>query len=298
MGPHSAGHYVKMVHNGCEYGVMQLIAEAYDVLRSGYGLTAAQLTEIFGTWNEGELNSYLIEITTKALAYVDPETGGPLVDLILDQAGQKGTGKWTSQDAADLGVPIPDIDAALWGRNISAIKAERVAASKVLRGPVVVPKAADPSAIATVRDALYAGMIISYAQAMSMLRAASHEYGYGLSFAEIARIWKGGCIIRSQLLNPIQAAFTRDPDLVNLLVDPEFAGLIDQLQLGLRSTVKQAVDIGVAAPALSASLAYFDSYRRASLPVNLIQAQRDFFGAHTYERVDRPGTFHTEWETV
>ena len=289
---------LKMVHNGCEYGVMQLIAESYDVLRTGFGLTASQLSDVFGKWNEGELNSYLIEITTKALAFIDPDTNRSLVDLILDQAGQKGTGKWTSQDAADLGVPIPDIDAALWGRNISAFKAERVAASQVLKGPTVVPQAVTADAIAVVRDALYAGMIISYAQAMSMLRAASHEYGYGPSFAEIARIWKGGCIIRSQLLNPIQAAFTRAPDLVNLLVDPEFSTLIDGLQGGLRATVKQAVDLGVAVPALSASLAYFDSYRRANLPVNLIQAQRDFFGAHTYNRIDKPGTFHTEWEAI
>ena len=298
MGPRSAGHYVKMVHNGCEYGVMQLIAEAYDVLRTGFGLTAPQLSEIFGAWNEGELNSYLIEITTKTLAFIDPDTKHSLVDLILDQAGQKGTGKWTSQDAADLGVPIPNIDAALWGRNVSAFKAERVAASQVLKGPTVRPIAATAEAIAVVRDALYAGMIISYAQAMSLLRAASHDYGYGPSFAEIARIWKGGCIIRSQLLNPIQAAFTRSPDLVNLLVDPEFSAVIDGLQGSLRATVKQAVDLGVAVPALSASLAYFDSYRRASLPVNLIQAQRDFFGAHTYNRIDQPGTFHTEWEAT
>ena len=296
MGPRSAGHYVKMVHNGCEYGVMQLIAETYDVLRTAFGLSAPRLSEIFGAWNQGELNSYLVEITTKVLAYTDPETGRPLVDLILDQAGQKGTGKWTTQDAADLGIPIPNIDAALWARNISALKSERLAASKVLTGPSVAPEPIDQGFVAAVRDALYAGMIISYAQAMSLLRAASHEYDYGLNLAVIARIWKGGCIIRSKLLNPIQAAFTRNPDLANLLVDEEFSVRINALVPRLRQVIQKAIDLGVPTPALSASLAYFDSYRKASLPVNLIQAQRDFFGAHTYQRTDRSGVFHTEWE--
>ncbi len=298
MGPRSAGHYVKMVHNGCEYGIMQLIAEAYDLLRTAFGLEAPRLAEIFSRWNEGELNSYLVEITAKVLAYTDPETGRPLVDLILDQAGQKGTGKWTTQDAADLGVPVPDIDAALWARNISALKPERVAAAKVLTGPAVTPAPFDPTFVDAVRDGLYGGMIVTYAQAMALLRTASHDYGYGLNLSEIARIWKGGCIIRSRLLNPIQTAFGRDPDLVNLLVDPTFAETINQLQPLLRLVLKRAVDLGVAAPALSAALAYLDSYRRACLPVNLIQAQRDFFGAHTYERIDRPGVFHTEWEEL
>ena len=207
MGPSSAGHYVKMVHNGCEYGMMQLIAESYDILRTGLGLDAPRLAEIYSRWNEGELNSYLIEITAKVFAHVDPETGRPLVDLILDQAGQKGTGKWTSQNAADLGVPIPNIDAALWGRNISAFKSERVEASKILKGQLGASGPRDPSLVEDVRDALYAGMILSYAQAMAMLRGASREFGYGLNLSEIARIWKGGCIIRSKLLNPIQAAF-------------------------------------------------------------------------------------------
>ncbi|HEX5416957.1 MAG TPA: NADP-dependent phosphogluconate dehydrogenase [Chloroflexota bacterium] len=296
MGPRSAGHYVKMVHNGCEYGVMQLIAETYDVLRTAFGLSAPRLSEIFATWNQGELDSYLVEITTKVLAHADPETGRPLVDLILDQAGQKGTGKWTTQDAADLGIPIPNIDAALWGRNISALKPERVAASQVLRGPSASAAPVEADVVAAVRDALYAGMIISYAQAMSMLRAASHEYDYGLKLAEIARIWKGGCIIRSRLLNPIQAAFTRNPDLANLLVDEEFSTRINALVPRLRQVIHRAIDLGVPTPAMSASLAYFDSYRQASLPVNLIQGQRDFFGAHTYQRTDRPGVFHTEWE--
>jgi 6-phosphogluconate dehydrogenase len=230
------------------------------------------------------------------LAYTDPDTGRPLVDLILDQAGQKGTGKWTSQDALDLGVPTPGIDAALWGRNISALKAERVEASRVLTGPTPKPSPLDQALVDAIRDGLYGGMIISYAQAMAMLRAASHEYDYGLNLSEIARIWKGGCIIRSKLLNPIQHAFLRNPDLPNLLVDPEFSRLINRLQTSLRQVVQKAVELGVPTPATSASLAYFDSYRKANLPVNLIQAQRDFFGAHTYQRTDKPGVFHTEWE--
>jgi 6-phosphogluconate dehydrogenase len=296
MGPGGAGHYVKMVHNGCEYGIMQLIAESYDLLQTALSLTAPQLSEIYAKWNEGELNSYLVEITAKVLAYVDPQTGKPLVDLIQDQAGQKGTGKWTSQDAADLGVPIPTVDAALWARNISALKQERVAASKLLTGPSGLSGPGDPTLVADVRDALYAGMILSYAQAMAMLRAASHEYSYGLNLSEIARIWKGGCIIRSKLLNPIQAAFGRDPDLVNLMVDREFTSLLNGLQEKLRKITRLGIEMGVPVPALSSSLTYYDSYRRARLPVNLIQAQRDFFGAHTYQRIDEPGTFHTEWE--
>lgn len=298
MGPRSAGHYVKMVHNGCEYAIMQLIAESYDLLRSAYGLSAPRIAEIFAGWNEGELNGYLVEITAKVLSYADPDTGRPLVDLILDQAGQKGTGKWTSQDAPDLGVPIPNIDAALWGRNISGEKAQRVNASQILRGPEAPPRSErlEPAEIETIRDALYAGMIVSYAQAMALLQVASRDYSYGLDLATIARVWKGGCIIRSRLLSPIQDAFTRAPDLPNLLIDPDFSEIINERQTSLRSAVREAVERGIPAPALSASVAYFDSYRRASLPVNLIQAQRDFFGAHTYQRLDREGVFHTEWE--
>ncbi|HLH74048.1 MAG TPA: NADP-dependent phosphogluconate dehydrogenase [Chloroflexota bacterium] len=296
MGPGGAGHYVKMVHNGCEYAIMQLIAETYDVLRTAYGLGAVALADVFRRWNDGKLNSYLIEITAKVLAFVDPETKQPLVDLILDRAGQKGTGKWTSQDALDLGVTIPNIDAALWGRNISALKDERVHASTVLTGPRLPALPSDQAVLDTIEDALYTGIIISYAQAMAMLRAASHEYSYDLNLSEIARIWKGGCIIRSKLLDPIQAAFKRDPDLANLLVDSEFSGNLNQLQASVRSVVRQGIERGIPLPAFGASLAYFDSYRRAQLPVNLIQAQRDFFGAHTYQRIDRPGTFHTDWE--
>lgn len=298
MGPRSAGHYVKMVHNGCEYAMMQLIAETYDLLRTAYGLGAADIGEVFSRWNQGELNGYLMEITSRVLSYVDPETGCPLVDLIFDQAGQKGTGKWTSQDALDLGVPIPGIDAAVWGRNISGEKAQRVHASKILRGPSVTPQAErlEPAVVDLIRDALYAGMIISYAQAMSLLQVASRDYAYSLNLATIARIWKGGCIIRSKLLSPIQDAFTREPNLPNLLVGRDFSAVINDRVVSLRGAVRKAVELGIAAPALSASVAYFDSYRRANLPVNLIQAQRDFFGAHTYQRLDRPGVFHTEWE--
>lgn len=296
LGPRSAGHYVKMVHNGCEYAMMQLIAETYDLLRTLGGLSAGALADVFARWNEGELNSYLIEITTTVLRQVDPDTGRPLVDLILDQAGQKGTGKWTSQDALDLGIPVPNIDAALWGRNISAYKAERVKAATILHGPAVEAGPLEPAFLEVVHDALYAGMIISYAQAMALLRLASHEYDYGLPLSEIARIWKGGCIIRAKLLSAIQAAFRRDPDLVNLLIDPEMSGVINRLQASLRQLAQRAIAAGVPVPGFGAALAYFDSYRRAQLPVNLIQAQRDFFGAHTYQRIDRPGIFHTEWE--
>jgi 6-phosphogluconate dehydrogenase len=287
-----------MVHNGCEYAMMQLIAESYDLLRTAYGLGADQISEIFARWNQGELNGYLIEITAKVLAYVDPETGRPLVDDILDQAGQKGTGKWTSQDALDLGVPIPGIDAALWARNISGEKAQRVAASRVLHGPDVAPREErlGPEIVDLIGDALYAGMIISYAQAMSLLQVASRDYDYALNLATIARIWKGGCIIRSKLLSPIQEAFTNTPDLPNLLVAPEFSGIVNDRMISLRAAVRKAIELGIPTPAMSASVAYFDSYRRANLPVNLIQAQRDFFGAHTYQRVTRQGVFHTEWE--
>lgn len=296
IGPGSAGHYVKMVHNGCEYAVMQLIAEAYDLLRTACGLNARELSDIFARWNEGELQSYLIEITAKVLAYVDPDSRQPLVDLILDQAGQKGTGKWTSQDALDLGVPIPAIDAAVSARNISALKAERVAAAEILSGPAEGAAPLGRDFVEVVRAALYGGMILAYAQALALLRAASHEYGYDLNLSEISRIWKGGCIIRAKLLDSIQAAFRRSPDLVNLLVDAGMSEAINRHQSALRQFIQEAISRGIAVPAFSAALAYFDSYRRERLPVNLIQAQRDFFGAHTYQRIDRPGTFHTEWE--
>jgi 6-phosphogluconate dehydrogenase len=295
IGPGGAGHYVKMVHNGIEYGDMQLIAEAYAILGGVLGLSPNEQAAIFEEWNKGDLDSYLIEITHKVLAYLDPETSKPLVDVILDAAGQKGTGKWASQDALDLGVPIPTIDAAVWGRNISAFKQERVAASKVLRGPTN-PQVNRQGLVDAVRDALYAAKITSYAQGMALLRTASDDYGFGLDLAEIARIWMAGCIIRAKLLDKIRAAFTTDPHLVNLLVDPAFASTIDGLQDNWRRVIQAARATGVPCPAMSASLDYFDSYRSARLPANLIQGQRDFFGAHTYKRMDREGTFHTKWE--
>ena len=296
IGPGGAGHYVKMVHNGIEYGDMQLIAEAYALLSRGLGIPAPELSAIFKEWNQGELDSYLIEITAKVLSYSDPDTGKPLVDLILDQAGQKGTGRWTSQDALDLGVPIPTIDAAVWSRNISAFKAERVAAAKLIGGgggKVTVPQ---EQVVDAVRDALYAAKIASYAQGMALLRAASVEYGFGLNLSEIARIWKGGCIIRARLLNEIQRAFQRNPELPNLLIDEQFRDVLLSHQDAWRLTVGTGVAAGIPLPATSASLAYFDSYRSERLSANLIQGQRDFFGAHTYSRLDRPGVFHTQWE--
>jgi 6-phosphogluconate dehydrogenase len=295
IGPGGAGHYVKMVHNGIEYGDMQLIAEAYALLSRGLGIPAAELSAIFQEWNRGELDSYLIEITAKVLGYTDPGTGKPLVDMILDQAGQKGTGRWTSQDALDLGVPIPTIDAAVWSRNISAFKEERVAASRLLGGAGKVTVRKD-LLVDAVRDALYAAKIASYAQGMALLRTASTEYSFGLNLSEVARIWKGGCIIRARLLNEIQRAFQRNPELPNLLIDEQFREVLLSHQDAWRLAVGTATAAGIPLPATSASLAYFDSYRSARLPANLIQGQRDFFGAHTYARLDRPGVFHTQWE--
>ena len=297
IGPRGAGHYVKMVHNGIEYGDMQLIAEAYDLLHRGLGLTAQELHHAFAEWNEQELQSYLIEITSEILTKVDGETGRPLVDLILDEAQQKGTGKWTSQDALDLGAPIPTINAAVESRIISAYKAERVAASGVIRGPEAAFQGDRAAMVAAVRDALYAAKICSYAQGMALLRAASSEHGYDLNYGELARIWRGGCIIRARLLDEIRAAYARNPGLTNLLLDPYFKDAVESRQAAMRTVVQTAVGLGIPVLATSASLAYFDAYRTARLPANLTQAQRDYFGAHTYRRVDKEGTFHTEWES-
>jgi 6-phosphogluconate dehydrogenase len=296
VGPGGAGHYVKMVHNGIEYGDMQLIAEAYDLMKQGLGLSAGEMSQVFRQWNEGVLNSYLIEIAGIVLAYTDPETGQPLVELILDEAEQKGTGRWTAQDALELGVPIPTIAAAVWSRSISAMKALRVTAAQVLHGPDGRPPALDRTAfLAALADALYAAKISSYAQGMALLRAASDEYRYGINCAEIARIWKGGCIIRARLLDDIKRAYQRDPALPNLLLDATFAEAVTTRQGAWRQVVNVARALGVPCPALSASLDYFDSLRAARLPANLVQAQRDYFGAHTYRRIDREGVFHTEW---
>jgi 6-phosphogluconate dehydrogenase len=295
IGPGGAGHYVKMVHNGIEYGDMQLIAEAYDLLRHRGGLDAPALHEVFARWNTGELQSYLIEITADIFTRIDESTERPLVDVILDTAGQKGTGKWTSQNALDVGAAIPTINAAVEARILSALKSERAAASMLLRGPQPAPVADRAAFIDAVEHALYAAKVCSYAQGMSLLRLASAEYHYDLSLAEIARIWKGGCIIRAALLDKIQRAFQRNPSLPNLLVDEEFRAEIAARQEPWRSVVAQAVAAGIPCLAMSASLGYFDMYRRERLPANLIQAQRDYFGAHTYQRIDREGTFHTEW---
>ena len=295
MGPRGAGHYVKMVHNGIEYGDMQLIAEAYDLLHRGLGLDNAQLHEIFAEWNRGELESYLIEITANIFTKTDPETGKEIVDLILDEAAQKGTGKWTSQNALDLGAPTPTINAAVESRIVSAYKDERVAAAKILVGPEPEVSTNPETVIHWVREALYAAKICSYAQGFGLMRLASQEYGYNLNYGEIARIWRGGCIIRARFLNDISQAFQRNPDLPNLMVDPQFAQRLNAGQLALRRVVALAAENGIPALAFSSALAYFDAYRSARLPANLTQAQRDYFGAHTYRRVDREGSFHTQW---
>ena len=296
IGPRGAGHYVKMVHNGIEYGDMQLIAEAYDILSRAGGLSATELHKVFAEWNRGELESYLIEITTDIFAKMDDETGKPLVEVILDEAKQKGTGKWTSQDALDLGAPTPTINAAVESRIISAYKEERVAASKVLSGPAIAYEGDRDALIQDVRQALFAAKICSYAQGMALLRAASHEYDYNLDLAAIARIWRGGCIIRAAFLNDVSAAFQQDPELPNLLLDPYFKETVESRQTALRRVVKTAVGLGIPCLAFSSSLAYYDAYRTARLPANLTQAQRDYFGAHTYRRVDKEGVFHTEWK--
>ncbi len=296
IGRGSAGHYVKMVHNGIEYGDMQLIAEAYDLLRRGLGLGAAELQAIFTEWNQTELSSFLIEITADIFGKKDEETGEPLVDKILDAAGQKGTGKWTVNSAFDLGVPIPTMIAAVTARVLSSYKAERVAASQILTSTSNGKYQGEKSEfMAAVRDALYCSKICSYAQGMALLKRADKEYNYGLNLAEIARIWKGGCIIRAGFLDKIKNAYRNNPDLSNLLIDPDFTQSVLQKEKAWRLVVKSAAEMGVPIPAFSASLDYFDSYRQANLPQNLTQAQRDYFGAHTYERVDKPGVFHTEW---
>src|SRR5438309_4716328 len=296
MGPDGAGHYVKMVHNGIEYGDIQLICEAYAIQKNVLGLQANELADIFAEWNRGALESYLIEITAQIFRKKDPETGKPLVDVILDKAGQKGTGLWTLQSALAQSVVISTINAAVEARVISSRKDERVAASKILPQPAIPKYTGDrKQLIEAVHDALYASKIVSYAQGMELLGAASTTYHWNLNFGDIATIWRGGCIIRAKFLNRITEAYARNPALHNLLLDSYFTDIIAQTQHNWRVAVSTAINQGVAVPAFSASLAYFDSYRSARLPANLLQAQRDFFGAHTYERVDKPGVFHTEW---
>jgi len=295
MGSGGAGHYVKMVHNGIEYGDMQLISEAYDLLRRALDLSAAELHEVFGEWNRGELSSYLIGITADIFTEIDKETGKPLVEMILDVAEQKGTGKWVLQNALELGVPIPTISVAVESRDLSTYKAERVAACQLLSGPSMQYQGDPRELIEALEAALYASKICAYAQGMSLLQVASHEYNCGLRLGEITRIWRGGCIIRARFLDKVRLAFERNPNLSNLLLDPEFAAAVEGRQDAWRLAVRTAVTLGVPCPAMSTSLAYYDAYRSARLPANLIQAQRDYFGAHSYRRIDKDGVFHTDW---
>lgn len=296
MGPDGAGHYVKMVHNGIEYGDMQLIAESYAVLKDVAGLTNDELGAVYTEWNQGELDSYLIEITSKIFGKKDDETGKQLVDVILDRAAQKGTGKWTSQNALDLGVPLPLITESVFARVLSSLKTERVAASKILSGPAAAPFDGDRAAfVEAVRRALYLSKVISYAQGFAQLRAASEEYGWNLDLGTIAKIFRAGCIIRARFLQKITDAYAKDPALANLLLDPYFKDIAANYQTALRDVVVAAVKAGVPVPAFASAVAYFDSYRSERLPANLVQAQRDFFGAHTFERTDRSGSFHANW---
>lgn len=296
MGPEGAGHYVKMVHNGIEYGDMQLISEAYFIMKHALGMTSAELHDTFAEWNKGELNSYLIEITSEIFGKVDEETGNPLLDQILDKAGQKGTGKWTSQNALDLGISLPIVTESVFARFISSVKEERVAASQCLTGPEAKPFVGDRNEmIEAIRKALYMSKICSYAQGFAQMRAASIQYGWDIPYGEVAMIFRGGCIIRAQFLQNIKDALDKNPELPNLLVDPYFTKIVGEYQSALREVLSLAIAQGVPTPAFSSALAYYDSYRTATLPANLIQAQRDYFGAHTYERIDKDGSFHTDW---
>jgi 6-phosphogluconate dehydrogenase len=295
MGPRGAGHYVKMVHNGIEYGDMQLIAEAYDLLHRGAGLSAPELAGVFREWNDGELHSYLIEITATVLDRIDEETGLPLVDVILDEAHQKGTGKWMSKTAFDYGAAIPTVNAAVEARILSSLKKERVIASRTLRGPAPDGSGNRARLIDAARQALYASKVTSYAQGFEMLSTASTDLGYGTDPGTVAKIWRAGCIIRASLLGDIRDAYARKPGLVNLLLDEAFRDAIAARQEGWRYVVRTAIEMGIPVPATADSLAYYDAYRSARLPANLTQAQRDYFGSHTYHRVDRGGVFHTDW---
>jgi 6-phosphogluconate dehydrogenase len=298
VGEGGAGHYVKMVHNGIEYGDMQLICEAYQLLRDGLGMSADEMHQVFAEWNTGVLDSYLIEITRDILAFKDKD-GAPLVDHILDTAGQKGTGKWTVIDSAELGIPITLIAEAVYSRCVSALKDDRVAASKVLKPAGTAKITADRKPfIDAIRDALYASKIVSYTQGYMLMRAAAAQNKWDLNYGAIALMWRGGCIIRSRFLGKIKEAFDKNPNLTNLLLDPYFTGEIERCQPAWRKVIATAVMAGVPLPAFSTALAFFDGYRTANLPANLLQAQRDYFGAHTYQRIDREGVFHTEWEGV
>ncbi|CAN5721238.1 NADP-dependent phosphogluconate dehydrogenase [soil metagenome] len=300
IGPGGAGHYVKMVHNGIEYGDMQLIAETYDILSRALGMTAPEIGEVFARWNEGKLSSYLVELTAQVLGVIDRQTGNPLVDMILDTAEQKGTGRWTSHSALDVGTPIPTIDAAVLARSMSSRKDERVAASQILIGPTQAILATSANRNATINaleDALYFAKISSYAQGLALLQAASAENKWNLVLAEIARIWKGGCIIRAALLDPIRSAFGENPSLQNLLLATHISEAVNASAPAARQAIASAVQLGIPTPATSAALNYVDTYRAERLPANVIQGLRDNFGAHTYRRTDSQGIFHTDWET-
>jgi 6-phosphogluconate dehydrogenase len=297
MGPGSAGHYVKMVHNGLEYGLMELIAETYALMKLGLNLNDDELHAVYQRWNETELNSYLMEITSHSFLKTDEQTGKRLIDVILDKAKQKGTGMWMSQDAMELQVPVPTVDVAVAMRNLSTLANERAAAGRILAGPAAAWQADREATVERLRNALYAAAIVTYAQGFAQLQAASRNRSYNLNLETVARIWQGGCIIRAALLKEIKAAFHAQPNLPNLLVDTSMGQEVVERQDALRSIVCAAADLGIPAPGLMASLAYFDGYRSPWLPANLIQAQRDYFGSHTYERVDAKGTFHTQWES-
>ncbi len=295
VGRDGAGHFVKMVHNGIEYGDMQLISEAYFILSRVLGLSAADLHGIFSDWNNGELNSYLIEITRDIMAEIDPKTQKPLVELIVDEAGQKGTGLWTSQAALELGVAAPTIAEAVFARSISSVKSQRMAAAKSLNGPNYHYSGDTGRLVEAVRQALFASKICSYAQGFQLMQAAGSVYEWELNYGEIALMWRGGCIIRAQFLDRIEQAFKQQPDLANLMLAPYFQMILNEYQTAWRHVVCVAAEAGIPIPALSSALAYYDGYRTETLPANLIQAQRDYFGAHTYKRIDMDGVFHTEW---
>ena len=293
IGSDGAGHFVKMVHNGIEYGDMQLMCEAYDLMARGLGLSAKEMQKVFAKWNKGELDSYLVGISADILSQTDEETGKPMVDVILDTAGQKGTGKWTSQAGLDLGVAIPQIAEAVFARCLSAIKEERVAASKILKGPAQKPAVDAKRFVKLLEKAVYASKICSYSQGYQLMRTAAKEYGWNLNYGEIALVWRQGCIIRARFLGKIKAAFDARPDLANLLLDPYFNRVVTRAQAAWREVVQTAIALGIPVPAMSTALNYFDGYRSARLPANLLQAQRDYFGAHTFERTDKPrGQFY------
>ncbi len=297
IGANGAGHYVKMVHNGIEYGDMQMICEAYALMKNLLGLKPAEMSEIFTGWNTGKLDSFLIEITADILRQKDPVSKKPFVDIVLDTAGQKGTGKWTSTNALDMGVPAPTVAEAVFARCISAIKEERVAASKILKGPGKKYRGSKKALLEAIHDALYCSKICSYAQGFQLMRTAQTEFNWTLNFGEIAQIWRGGCIIRAAFLQKITEAYARNPNLANLLLDPYFNSTVKKAQANWRKVVSLAAECGVAAPTFSSALSYYDGYRSARLPANLLQAQRDYFGAHTYERTDQPRGkfFHLDW---